>query len=86
MIALTPTQIRQIADAHVDAWMESEPNTSRGLRAHVVEAITEALTKQSDEFLSGANTLRHERDMARRDAALLAEELAALRMHLEVGH
>lgn len=62
---MTPQQIEDIAWKHVDAWLESDPTASRGLRAHVADAITEALAIRDRHWEAGNATLRHERDVAR---------------------
>jgi hypothetical protein len=63
---MTPTEIKAIADRHVDAWRNRDPRTSdKNLRISVCEAISEALKKQAKLYADGAATLRHERDAAR---------------------
>jgi hypothetical protein len=66
MTILTPTQIRQIADKYYQRWLETdiESPTYEDLRTIMSAAITEALEQQSEQYASGAATLRHERDAA----------------------
>jgi hypothetical protein len=61
---MTPQQIEDIAWKHVDAWLESKPTETRSLRAHVADAITEALAIRDRHWEAGNATLRHERDVA----------------------
>lgn len=70
---LSESEIKAIANKHVDAWLNIDPRTSdRNLRDQVVMAIAEALKKQEKLYRDGAETLKHERDVARaeRDRAL----------------
>ena len=67
-MTVTTTEMQTIAEKHLNRWFAADPETSTiPLRAYVEAAIEEALFKQAALYKDGAETLRHERDQARRE-------------------
>lgn len=58
---MTPAAIKNIADAHLDAWFAADAQTSTiSLREHVAAAITEGLEREAEAYKAGAVTRQHE--------------------------
>lgn len=63
-MSLTTTEIKSIADKHLDAWhatfSEGPPVGGRTLSDYVADGIAEALAKQEKMYADGAATRVHE--------------------------